>query len=181
MNNKTFDIIIVGGGVLGTFHAYHALQNGLSVALLEKNAQPLDATVRNFGQVVPSGMNLKWQNFGRESLSIYKSIQSQFDVSIRQNGTIYIASNDEELQLIEELHDINTQNNYQSQLLTKEACLNKYQGLKSSYCKAGLFFPEEVTVEPNVMIHRLRTFMVEQMGLYYAGNTAVVAVEEIND
>jgi FAD dependent oxidoreductase TIGR03364 len=59
--------------------------------------------------------------------------------------------------------------------------LNKYLGLKSSYCKAGLFFPEEVTVEPNVMIHRLRTFMIEQMGLYYVGNTAVVAVEEIND
>lgn len=181
MNNKTFDVIVVGGGALGTFHAYHAIEKGLSVALLEKNAQPIDATVRNFGQVVPSGMNLKWQNYGRESLAIYKSIQSQFDISIRQNGTVYIASNDEELQLIEELHSINAHNNYNSQLLTKEACLNTYPGLQSSYCKAGLFFPEEVTVEPNVMIHRLQSYMIAQMGLYYQPNTAVVSLEETTE
>ena len=71
MNYKT-DLIIIGGGVLGTFHAYHALKNGLTVTLFEKDKQPLGATVRNFGQVVPSGMDIKWQQYGRESLRITK-------------------------------------------------------------------------------------------------------------
>ena len=63
-----YDVIIVGGGILGTFHAYHAHKKGLKVAILEKDKQPQGATVRNFGQVVPSGMNTKWQTFGRENL-----------------------------------------------------------------------------------------------------------------
>jgi len=179
MNHK-YDLIVVGGGVLGTFHAYHATKKGLSVAILEKDNKPQGATVRNFGQVVPSGMNQKWQNYGRESLTIYKSIQEQFDVSIRQNGTVYIASNEEEVQLIEELHQINKNNSYTSQLLTKEQCLDKYAGLRSDYCKAGLFFPEEVTVEPRVMILRLHEFMKKQLNVTIHYNTNVIATNNVN-
>ena len=32
-----YDLIVVGSGVLGTFHAYHALKKGLSVAIIEKD------------------------------------------------------------------------------------------------------------------------------------------------
>ena len=118
MDNK-YDAVIVGGGVLGTFHAYHALELGLKVCLVEKDIYPKGATTQNFGQVVPSGMNSKWQKFGRESLKIYKEIQSQFDISIRQNGTVYLASNEEEEQLLMELRAINNGNDYTSKMLTK--------------------------------------------------------------
>ncbi|OCK44299.1 oxidase [Tenacibaculum soleae] len=180
MNSK-YDLIVVGGGVLGTFHAFHAAKKGLSVAILERDSKPQGATVRNFGQVVPSGMNQKWQNFGRESLSIYKDIQSQFDITIRQNGTVYLASNDEEVQLIEELHQINKNNNYTSQLLNKKQCLDKYAGLRSAYCKAGLFFPDEVTVEPKTMINRLHTFLSAQNNIQINYNTTVINTQEVNN
>lgn len=181
MKLDSFDIIIVGGGVLGAFYAYHALNQGFTVAILEKNTQPHSASVRNFGQVVPSGMNLKWQNFGRESLGIYKSIQANFDISIRQNGTVYLASNDEEVQLIEELHTLNRNNDYDSLLLTKKECLDKYPGLRTDYCKAGLFFPQEVTVEPKTLIHKLLEHMIKNLGLTFFSNTTVVNTTELNN
>ena len=121
--NQSYDLIVVGGGVLGTFHAYHAVNAGLRVALIEKDMRPQGATVRNFGQVVPSGMNTKWQNFGRESLAIYKEIQEDFDITVRQEGSIYLASNEEEVQLLEELKSINETNGYTSKMLTKNQCL----------------------------------------------------------
>ncbi|QOG00685.1 TIGR03364 family FAD-dependent oxidoreductase [Flavobacterium sp. MDT1-60] len=178
---EKYDLIIVGSGVLGTFHAYHALQKGMSVAILEKNSKPEGATVRNFGQVVPSGMDRKWQNFGKESLKFYKDIQSQFDISIRENGTVYLASNEEEMQLIEELHQINISNDYESSLLTKEQCLSKYAGLRSDYCTGGLFFPQEVTVEPSTMIHKLHHYMTTNLGLDLFMNTTVLNVGNRND
>lgn len=172
-----YDLIVVGSGVLGTFHAYHALKKGLRVAIIEKDKMAIGATIQNFGQVVPSGMNSKWQAYGRESLAIYKEIQSQFDISIRQNGSVYLASNEEEVQLIEELLQINESNNYQSHLLTKQQCLDKYPGLRSDYVKAGLFFPEEVTVEPRTMIYRLQEFMIRTMGLKLMTNTSIINCE----
>jgi len=171
--NSQYDLIVVGGGVLGTFHAYHALKSGLKVALLEKDRKPKGATVRNFGQVVPSGMNTKWQAYGRESLRIYKNIQSKFNISVRQEGSIYLASNDEEMQLLEELYEINKSNSYPSQLLTKGQCLKKYANLREDYVKAGLFFPEEIMIEPRIMIHRLHEYL-EKSGLdLYRGETAL--------
>lgn len=176
-----YDLLVVGGGVLGTFHAYHALNKGLRVAVLEQSSRPQGATTRNFGQVVPSGMNTKWQNFGRESLAIYKAIQKEFDITIRQNGSVYLASNAEEVQLIEELSAINKQNEYSSTLLTKAQCLEKYPGLRADYVKAGLFFPDEVTVEPRTMIHRLQQYLVEQKRLDLFTNTKVVHLETLGD
>lgn len=171
--NHSYDLVVTGGGVLGTFHAYHALAKGLKVALLEKDAKPQGATVRNFGQVVPSGMDSKWQNFGRESLAIYKSIQADFDISVRQEGSIYIASDEEEVQLLEELREINRSNAYPSELLTKQQCLDRYPNLREGYVKAGLYFPEEVKVEPRTMIHRLHQYL-KQKGLdIYAGETVL--------
>lgn len=176
-----YDLIVVGGGVLGTFHAFHALKKGLKVAIIEKDKMPISATVKNFGQVVPSGMDSKWQAYGRESLLIYKEIQSQFDISIRQQGSVYLASNDEEVQLIEELAHINKSNNYDSRLLTKQECLNKYQGLRPDYVKAGLFFPDEVTVEPRTMICRLQQYMQQYLGLQLITNTAIINCENTHE
>ena len=176
-----FDLIIVGAGALGSFHAYHACKKGLKVLLLEKDLQPQEATVRNFGQVVPSGMSRgKWQHYGKRSLEIYKSLQNKFDISVRQSGSVYIASDDAELTLINELRDINRKDGYPSMLLKKEDCLLKYPGLKESYCRGALFFPEEITVEPDKMIHRVIAFMREQLALTYRPNTLVSFCDYVN-
>ncbi|MGN7516139.1 MAG: TIGR03364 family FAD-dependent oxidoreductase [Allomuricauda sp.] len=176
MDNK-YDAVIIGGGILGTFHAYHALKLGLKVCLVEKDAYPKGATTQNFGQVVPSGMNTKWQKFGRESLRIYKKIQSQSDISIRQNGTVYLASNEEEEQLLVELRAINSSNDYESEMLTQQECLKKYPGLRKDYVVAGLFFPQEVTVEPRVMIHKLQEYLGAQKGLDIKFDFPVISCE----
>lgn len=174
---KHFDVLVIGGGVLGTFHAYHALNKGLKVALFEKNRFPIDATVRNFGQIVPSGMNPKWQAYGQKSLAIYQTIQAQFDIGIRQNGSIYIASDEEELQLITELHQINQQNNYPSQLLSATECRAKYPSLQASYCKGGLFFEQELSANPRVLINRVQQYMAQNQYFFHYPATLITAVE----
>ncbi|MBC6491431.1 TIGR03364 family FAD-dependent oxidoreductase [Flavihumibacter stibioxidans] len=177
MANNHFDLIVTGAGALGSFHAYHAAKKGLKVLLLEKDEKPMEATVRNFGQVVPSGMSSgKWQDFGRRSLEIYKDIQSRFDITVRQNGTVYLASDSTEMTLIEELAAINEKQGYQSSLFGKETCLEKYPGLRASYCAGGLFFPQEVTVEPSRLIHHLIAFMKEQLGVQYKSLSMVKSV-----
>ncbi|OWY22681.1 TIGR03364 family FAD-dependent oxidoreductase [Sphingobacteriales bacterium UPWRP_1] len=176
-SNNYFDLIVVGGGVLGTFHALHALSKGLKVALFEKNRFPVDATVRNFGQIVPSGMNLKWQAYGRKSLEIYQSIQAKADIGIRQNGSIYLASNDDELQLIAELHHINRQNNYPSQLLSTAQCVKKYPSLNTAYCKGGLFFEQELSANPRVMIVKLQQYLAQNNRFYHFPGTLITTAE----
>ncbi|MCC9658082.1 TIGR03364 family FAD-dependent oxidoreductase [Rhodopirellula halodulae] len=171
------DLLVIGGGIMGTFYAYHALQRGLRVILLERNAQPENATVRNFGQIVPSGLDDTWQPMGRESLAIYQSLQSQTDLTVRQNGSYYIASDDEECTLLEELHARNQSTGYQSELWTAKQCLSQFPSLQPSYCKAALYFPEELSVDPRQMIHRLQSHLAKRDGFKASFNTLVQRLE----
>lgn len=159
MNSDKYDLIVVGGGILGTFHAYHALLTGKKVLQLEKDNYPIGATVRNFGQVIPSGMTGEWFTYGIRSLEIYQSIQREYDISVRKNGSIYIASDDEEQLLIHELKEHYDTLGYSHLLLSKEQVLKKCSAIKDSYAKEALFFKDEISVEPNLMIHRLHAYM----------------------
>jgi len=159
MQIKKYDLIVVGGGILGTFHAFHALRRGKKVLLLEKDNFPVGATVRNFGQVVPSGMIDQWFTYGVRSLAIYKELQETAHISVRNNGSVYIASDDDEQQLIHELFTYYQKVGYPVELLSKQQILEKYPAIRSTYAKEALFFPEEVSVEPEQMIHRVQAYM----------------------
>ncbi len=173
-----YDLIIIGAGVLGSFHAYHALNKGHSVLQMEKDNQPRSATVRNFGQIVPSGMKASWFEFSRRSLDIYSQIQKQYDLSIRQNGSVYIASDEEEQQILHELKASFDDRDYNNHLLSKQQCLEKWPALQSSYVKEGLFFPEEVSVDPLIMIHNLIAFMKAKFDRYtYLSSTPISQLE----
>lgn len=179
--NTDFDAIVVGGGILGIAHAYALLNRGLKVALFERNDEPMDASVRNFGQIVPSGFGVEWQKYGRKSLEIYQSIQREYDITLRQQGSLYIASDVEELTLLEELATINRSNDYTSNLKTKSECLAHVPGLREEYVQGGLFFPEEVNLHPRVAIARIIQACIQKFELSYFPNTTIISVVENNN
>lgn len=169
-----FDLIVVGSGVMGTFHAYHAARLGQRVLLVEKDSKPVQATVRNFGQVVPSGLGGRWFHYGRRSLEIYEEIQQEYDLTARQNGSVYIASDEEELQLINELYDRRQAADYPCELLTTAQTLAKYPVLKPDYVRGALFFPGEFSVEPDQMIYRLIRYVTDKFGVTCLTNAPVI-------
>ncbi|MCX7743099.1 MAG: TIGR03364 family FAD-dependent oxidoreductase [Flavobacteriales bacterium] len=179
---KTYDIICIGAGILGSMHAYHAALKGKKVLLIERDVKPYEGTVRNFGQVVPSGQALPtWREIGVESLNIYKSIQEKFDISIRNNGSTYLASNEIEMALLEEMHEVNKSMGYPSELLTRDACLSKFSLLQKSYCVGGLFYPQEVSAEPNHLIYRLIEFITKSLPIDFLNHHTVVGCEIKNE
>lgn len=157
--NTNFDLIVVGSGILGTFHAYHAAKLNKKVLLIEKDQYPTQATVRNFGQLVPSGMGSRWFNYGIRGTEIYNSIQSEFDISIRNNGSVYIASDSDEQQLMHELKAIMDHRGYEAQLLTSKQCSKKWPAIKNDYCKEALYFSQELSAEPEKLIFRLHQYL----------------------
>ncbi|NQD69337.1 TIGR03364 family FAD-dependent oxidoreductase [Sphingobacterium shayense] len=178
MHTKKYDLIIVGGGILGTFHAYHALKKGLSVLQLEKDCFPTGSTVRNFGQVVPSGMAGDWFDYGARGLEIYNTIQSEFDISVRNNGSFYIASDDDEVKIIHELAAHYNTKGYSHEMWGKKQILSAFPHLKSDYVRESIVFKQELSVEPETMIHRLHIYLkqkFERYTLHY--NTTVLECE----
>jgi FAD dependent oxidoreductase TIGR03364 len=172
---KPYDLIVVGAGILGTFHAIHAAKLGKTVLLTEKDQYPVNSTVRNFGQAVASGMPSSWLDYARRSTELYSEIQQEFDISVRKNGTIYLSSDQDELQLIHELKQRMDGFDYESQLLSHKDCLQKWPSLSQNYGKGGLFFPQEVSVEPDKLIYQLLKYAVKKYpNLTYKPATAIL-------
>lgn len=178
MTTGNYDLIVIGSGAIGTFHAYYAASLGKSVLMLEKDARPVNATVRNFGMVIPSGMDGRWFGYGCSSTQLYKEIQQQFDISVRNNGTVYIASDEGEQTLLHELKARYDNMGYPCEMLPAKAVVEKYPAIRPSYAREALFFPGEISVEPNLMIHRLHAYMQATFPtLHYRTSTPVVACE----
>jgi FAD dependent oxidoreductase TIGR03364 len=174
----TYDLIVIGAGNLGTFHAYHALTAGKRVLLLEKDSGPMEATVRNFGQVIPSGMAFEtWFDYGRESAALYRSLQERADLTVRANGSYYVASDEDELRLLEELAVLLAERGYPAELLTRAECLARVPGLRAGYCVGGLWAKEDLSVEPLELVHRVRNLLRHDFPLAYRPNTTVVGCE----
>ncbi len=179
IKNRKYDLVIVGGGVLGTFCAYHALKKGKSVLLLEKDAQPNEASVRNFGQIIPSGQSLEngfvW---GKKSLKIYKELQEEAAITLTKNGSLYIASDDAEMAVLTEMSQKFEDLDYPSQLFSSTEIVEKNPLLLKSYVKGGLLFPEEASINPILMVQQLREYLIQHLGLHYKNFCPVIAVEK---
>jgi FAD dependent oxidoreductase TIGR03364 len=173
---KKYDFIIIGGGILGLAHAYLALKAGKTVMLLEKNDQAMGASIRNFGQIVPSGFGIIWQKYGKLSTTIYQNIQAEYNINIRKEGSLYIASNEEEDILLRELAEINAMNDYPSRLLDKNECLLLYPNIRPEYCTSGLLFPDEIKAEPATTVRLITAYLVDVLGLVVRYNTFITDV-----
>lgn len=55
LSSTQYDLVIVGGGIIGLAHATLAARAGLKVAMVEKEAKAIGASIRNFGFITVTG------------------------------------------------------------------------------------------------------------------------------
>jgi FAD dependent oxidoreductase TIGR03364 len=172
------DIIVIGAGVLGTFHAYHAARQGYSVLLLERNPLPNDASTRNFGMVVQTIVEVggAWAEFAQVSQEIYRTLQSEHDITVQPTGSLYVASTEIERCVLEEFAQLQA-TNYHSLYLEASEARRRYPFLQESYCQGALYFPNDLTIDPQQMLRRLIPYLVEQGLVKYYPRTLVVGIE----
>jgi FAD dependent oxidoreductase TIGR03364 len=175
------DVIVIGAGVLGTFHAYYAAQMGFKTLLIERNAFPSDASTRNFGMVVQTIVQTEgeWPAFARASREIYKSIQEEQDIGIQSNGSLYIASTDIERIVLEEFAQMYSQA-YNCSYLDVDETLYRYPFIKPSYCYGALHFPDDLTLDPRRMLRQFIPYIVQKELIEYIPQTTIVSVESTN-
>jgi D-hydroxyproline dehydrogenase subunit beta len=172
------DVIVIGAGVLGTFHAYFAAQKGYQTLLIERNMFPSDASTRNFGMAVQSIVETdsEWASFARASREIYTSIQQEQDISIKVTGSLYIASTEIERTVLEEFAQAYAQI-YNCIYLNADEALYRYPFIQASYCKGALLFPGDLAIDPRQMLRQLIPHVVQTSSVNYIPNTTVVDVE----
>ncbi|MFN8482274.1 MAG: TIGR03364 family FAD-dependent oxidoreductase [Anaerolineae bacterium] len=178
----SYDLIIIGAGVLGAFHAYFAAQTGARVLLVERNALPNDASTRNFGMVVrtiapPYG---EWSDIVADSQAIYREVQAQRDVGVRATGSLYVASTETENRVLQEFAQIYGAD-YPCAYLASADALYGYHFIRPSYCAGALVFPDDLSLDPRVLLARFIPLLTDSLPVEYAPYIHVTSVKAAAD
>ena len=97
-----FDLAVVGAGILGLAHAYAGLQRGLSVVVVDREAEAIGASVRNFGFVTVTGQEPgeRWRRAMR-SREVSAEVAPRVGIPIEQEGLLVVARRPEAMRLLE--------------------------------------------------------------------------------
>ena len=96
MPETSFDVAIVGAGIVGLAHALAASRRGLRVIVLDRDAQANGASVRNFGFVTVTGQEqgAVWRR-ARRSRAIWAEVAGPAGIAIEQQGLLMVAQRPE--------------------------------------------------------------------------------------
>lgn len=96
-------ILIVGGGILGTTHADEAIRRGHDVIHLEREPEARGATVRNFGLVWVSGRAPHELEATLRSRELWADLAVRVPgIGYRAAGSITLMRTEEEVAVAEE-------------------------------------------------------------------------------
>jgi FAD dependent oxidoreductase TIGR03364 len=172
----TYDIAIVGAGILGLAHALAASRLGLRTIVIDRDQRAVGASIRNFGFVTVTGQQQGecWQRAMR-SRDIWEDIAPQAGIPVLQHGLAVIARRPEAAAVLEAFrnHPVMGQG---CELLTAAQGRDRFPWLTGT-AEAVLFSPHDRRVESRDAIPRLATFLERAHGVTIRRGVAVHAVE----
>jgi len=98
------DVVIIGGGIVGCAAAYYLAKRGVKVALVEKGDISCEGSGHTFGAVRTFGKNPVEIPLMLKSVEMWKNLSAELncEVGYRQEGGLYLAKTEDELEPIEQ-------------------------------------------------------------------------------
>ena len=152
MRNQVFDVVVIGGGVVGCAVARELSGSQLSVALLEAKDDVGDATSKANTAILHTGFDappgtLEAQLVPR-GYQLLTGYAAEAGIPVERTGAVLVAWSDEELGALPGLRDKATTNGYQScELITADAVYAMVPALGAG-ALGGMTVPDESIICP---------------------------------
>ncbi len=162
-----FDVIIVGGGIIGASTAYYLTHHDLRVALIEPSVIGGDTTAASMGHLTILDGNADELALSQRSLLLWQQLRAQLPprADYRQCGTLWLASDDDELREARNKADRYHRHGIRSELIDHRQLRELEPALAPDLC-GGLRVPDDAIVYPPVAAKYLFDQAIEQ-GLIY--------------
>jgi len=172
-NQRSYDVVVVGAGVVGLAHAYHAHRRGLSVAVIDHAAGVVGASVQNFGHAcitAQSGVALDCARAGREHWLDLSRLAGFWS---RESGTYCVARHDDELAVMHEFANVRPVGDVQ--LLDRGQLLDRIPA-RDSRVVGGMYLPGDLQVDPRTAVPAIARWL-ESQGVDFHWRTAASGFE----
>lgn len=163
------DLAVVGAGIVGLAHAVDAVERGMRVAVVERDARAVGASIRNFGHlcVTPqAGQVLDYALAAREK---WLRLSEKAGFEIVRAGTLVVARSTAEMGVLEEFAA--TRGREQVVLLDRATVGKSFPAAHSgSEIIGGAHLPLDLRVDPRAAIPALANWLAAH-GVEFAWHT----------
>jgi sarcosine dehydrogenase len=153
MLKKVYDIVIIGGGSIGTSIAYHLGKKGIkNVALLEKNKLTSGTTWHSAGllwQLRPTDVEIKLIS---ETRNIAKN---ELEAGWIETGGLFLSSTKNRMDEYQRLHNLGKVFNIESSIVDPKQIKEIHPLLDVNDLTGGLYVPGDGTIDPSTLVSSL--------------------------
>ena len=180
---RGFDVVVVGGGVIGLSCAWQLAQRGARVAVVERGEPGCGATRVAAGMLAPVGE----LSFGEPELleltlaaaRLYPGFVAELEAATGEPsgyerlGALHVALDRDEAAQLRRVHDLQRSLELEAEWLAPRRCRDLEPGLTPSF-HGGVFAPREAAVDP-------RALTVALLGALRAEGAEVLTGTEVVD
>jgi FAD dependent oxidoreductase TIGR03364 len=176
MPDSSFDLAVVGAGVVGLACALAAARMGKRVVVIDRDAQANGASVRNFGFVTVTGQarGEMWRR-ARRSRQVWAEVAGEAGIAILHEGLTMTARREEAVAVLEAF--VGTEMGEGCRLLPAADLTRWFPELAGQGLLAALVSPHDLRVESREAIPRLAAWLEARHGVVFRRGTAVSSVE----
>ena len=184
---RSFDVVFVGGGVIGLSCAWRAAQRGARVAVLERGEPGCGATQVAAGMLAPVGE----LSFGEPELleltlaaaRLYPGFVAELEAAsematgYEELGALHVALDRDEAAQLRRVHDLQRSLELEAEWLPPRKCRELEPGLTPSF-HGGVFAASEAVVDPRALTKALRAAVIAKGGEVREGTEVVEGIFE---
>lgn len=171
----SYDVAVVGAGILGLAHALAAARRGKRVVVIDRDARANGASIRNFGFVTVTGQEAGdcWR-LARRSRDVWAEVVEAARIPVLHEGLIVTARRPEAEAVIDAF--LATDMGEACARLTPEAARQRCPALRPGGATAALYSPHELRVESKDALPALADWLAAAHGVDFRWSTRVHAV-----
>jgi glycine/D-amino acid oxidase-like deaminating enzyme len=144
------DVVVIGGGIIGTFTAYYLAKRGLKVALLEKGRIGAEQSSRNWGWCRQQNRDARELPMATKSLDLWEQFTAETgeQTGFQRCGLLYLSNSESELAGWAKWGEFARTVDVKTHMLTAEEAAARARVTGKPW-KGGVFSPTDGTADPS--------------------------------
>jgi FAD dependent oxidoreductase TIGR03364 len=173
----SYDVAVVGAGILGLAHAFHLARQGRRVVVFERHLKAQGASVRNFGMLWPIGQPAgPLYQLARRSLEIWVAVLKEGGLWHTRCGSLHVAYYKDDAEVLREFAAAEG-NERGCELLSPGGVRERCPAVRPDRLLAGLWSPVETCVDPREVIAGLPEWLHRKHAVEFQFGVPVVGYE----
>lgn len=165
----TFDVAIVGSGIIGLGAAYAAVRRGMRAVVIERSGEPVGASIRNFGHLCIGAQSGRARRYADAARPIWLELAQDAGFWLRESGTLVVARHVDELEVLRAAAASG------EVTVLDRAEIDERLPLAPGVALGGAWIAPDLQTDPRAALPAIRAFLAAR-GVRFLSRTAVTTV-----